>query len=538
MVLKCRFPDIEIPNVSVSNHFLELFKQGGNSTAFIETSSGEELTCADVVEKVEKLVSAFTKKGLKNQEVVAVCIQNSNYYPVVMLAVNGCNAIISPCNPNYTETELVNQFKICKPSYIITDFKQMEKIKKVASQIESVKRVFTLKEEHVDSDDTILNMIEKDDGSDFNPNLKVDPSEDLFILPFSSGTTGLPKGVMLTHKNIIAATSYLKIGQQEEDGVHGHVLKSSNQNGVHCHVLPLFHAYGILFMFLHAGNRPFVVMDRFRIGEFCQAVEKYKVTSVTAVPLVLTELSKNEVVKNFDLSTLKEIFSAAAPLAFDVQRNIEEKLNLKVLQVLGLSECWLVTSSSYIDCPIGSIGVLVPNSKLKIVNPENGQELGPNENGEICITGPQVMKGYFENEEKNKEAFDEGGWLRTGDIGYYTEEEFVFTVDRIKEIIKYNGFQVPPAELEGIIVSHEGVSDCGVVGIPDFRSGEIPRAYVVRSDENLTEEQLHEYVNEKIISYKRLRGGIIFIDSIPRSPAGKILRRKLKLLNPKSSGEN
>jgi len=518
MVLKSRIADFDIPNVSASNYFLQLFEKGGNSTAFVETWSGEELTCANVVDKVKKLSSALTKRGLQRQQVVALCLQNTNYYPVVMLAVNSCNAIVTPCNPNYTEFEVANQFKVCRPAYIIADYKQMEKVKKVADLTESVKAIFTLKEKHVGSDDTVFYMIENDDGSDFNPNLEVNPSEDLAILPFSSGTTGLPKGVMLTHKNIIAAISYLNMGQEESYGVH-------------CHVLPLFHAYGILFMLLHAGKRPFVVMDRFRIGKFCQAVEKYKVTSVTAVPLVLTRLSKDEVVESYDLSSLKEIFSAAAPLSADVENKVVEKLNVKVLQVLGLSECWLVTSSTYVDCPKGSIGVMVPNSKLKIVNPENGQELESNERGEIVITGPQVMKGYFENDEKNKEAFDEQGWLKTGDIGYYTEEEFVFVVDRIKEIIKYNGFQVAPAELEGILLSHEGVSDCGVVGVPDPDSGELPRAYVVRSDENLTAEELHKYVNEKVISYKRLRGGIFFINSIPRSPAGKILRRKLKLLN-------
>jgi len=428
MVLESILPEDEIPKLSFSNYIIEMLKQDESSIAYIETTSDTKFTCSEVIEKVKKLASALTKKGLKKQEIIAVCIGNSIYYPIITLAINACNAIMSPCNPNYTESELVKQFKLCRPSFIITDFNQMDKIKKVVNQIKSVKEMFTLKKKHSLCKTTIVDMIKNDNGADYNENIEVNPEEDVAMLPYSSGTTGLPKGVMLTHKNCVTLNHICQIGPPE--------------TGVHCHVLPLFHAYGLLYMFLLIGEMPFVIMNRFRIREFFQVVEKYKITSLGGVPSVLTELSKSPLVNEYDLSSLKFVGSGAAALSPEVQRNTEEKMNVQVSQGWGLTECTVIATSKIPGCPTGSVGLLMPHTKLKVVDPETNEELGPNKKGEICVTGPQVMKGYFENPEKNLEAFDEHGWFKTGDIGYYTDEGFIYLLDRLKELIKYKGFQV------------------------------------------------------------------------------------------------
>ena len=278
-----------------------------------------------------------------------------------------------------------------------------------------------------------------------------------------------------------------------------------------------------------------VFMPAFDMIQFLELIQKHKIQRAHLVPPILLGLAKHPIVDKFDLSSLKCINSAAAPLGADIQMMVSKRLGCIVKQGWGMTElspagCLVpdvvATNSNDIK---GSAGLLVPNTQAKVVDPVTRADLEYTQEGEICIRGPQVMKGYFENVAATTDMIDSDGWLHTGDVGYFNEQGFMFITDRCKELIKFKGFQVAPAELEAIISAMDGVKDVVVIPVDDLEAGELPRAYVVRQDDDLgailTAKDVEEYVKAKVAPHKRLRGGVRFTDIIPKSPSGKILRR-------------
>jgi acyl-CoA synthetase (AMP-forming)/AMP-acid ligase II len=348
--------------------------------------------------------------------------------------------------------------------------------------------------------------------------VEINPREDVVALPYSSGTTGLPKGVMLTHHNLVA-----NIRQMEG-------LDFFTETDTLICVLPLFHIYGlmvVLNMGLYSGAT-IVTMPRFDLEGFLQAAQDYEVSMAHLVPPIVLSLSKNPIVDNYKLPKLKTIFSGAAPLGIELTRACMTRLDCQVRQGYGMTETSPVTHSSPVEASrikSGSVGVCAPNTECKIVSLETGDLLGPNQQGEVCVRGPQIMKGYLNRPEATSHTIDDGGWLHTGDIGYTDDEGHFFIVDRAKELIKYKGFQVPPAELEAILLSHPAIADAAVIPYPDDEAGEVPKALVVLRCET-TSETILTFVAERVAPHKRIRY-LEFIDKIPKSPSGKILRRVL-----------
>ena len=248
------------------------------------------------------------------------------------------------------------------------------------------------------------------------------------------------------------------------------------------------------------------------------------------MPPIILGLAKHPLVAQFDLSKLRAIVSGAAPLSAELENAVQQRLKVAVMQGYGMTEASPVTHFRSITPPgqpkLGSVGLTVPNTRTRIVDVASGADLGTNQDGELWIQGPQVMKGYLNNPGATAATVDGEGWLHTGDIGYADEDGYFWIVDRVKELIKHNAFQVAPAELEAVLITHPAVADAAVVGVPDEATGELPKAFVVRKGE-VTEDELMAYVSERVAPYKRIRL-VQFVEQIPKSPTGKILRRMLK----------
>jgi acyl-CoA synthetase (AMP-forming)/AMP-acid ligase II len=350
------------------------------------------------------------------------------------------------------------------------------------------------------------------------PDVPLNPREDLVALPYSSGTTGLPKGVMLTHHNLVAnliqACSILK-----QDG-HDVILG----------VLPFFHIYGmtvIMNLGLYQGVT-IVTMPRFDLEQCLAICEKYQVTFANVVPPIVLALAKHPLVDKFDLSRLRIVFSGAAPLGETLAQAASTRLKCLVVQGYGLTETSPVSHGKRLSAAtekLASIGPPAPGTECKVVDTVTGMELAPMQQGEICIRGPQVMKGYLNQPDATRAMIDADGWLHSGDIGYADDDGDFFIVDRLKELIKFKGLQIAPAELEATLLAHPSVADAAVIPVPDESAGEVPKGFVVLKGD-ATPDQIMAFVAERVAPYKKLRA-LQVVDQIPKSPSGKILRRVL-----------
>ncbi|XP_035686649.1 4-coumarate--CoA ligase 1-like [Branchiostoma floridae] len=361
------------------------------------------------------------------------------------------------------------------------------------------------------------------DGSTFPAAVPVNVTEDVAVLPYSSGTTGLPKGVVLTNNNIVANLRQI---------IHKGMLEFNRQEDCLIAQLPFFHIYGMVAVLsncLRQGVK-IVTIPRFEPELYLRVIQDYKVTRVMMVPPIALFLSKHPLVDQYDLSHVKDLMCAAAPMGRNLTMALRDRLNPQSLrQGYGLTETSPVTHLCMEDefAP-GAVGIIIPNTEIKVIHTETEEALGEGQDGEICVRGPQVMKGYLNNPEATAGCIDADGWFHTGDIGHYDDKGYFFIVDRLKELIKYKGLQVAPADLEAVLLGHPGVQDVAVIGLADEEAGEVPKAFVVKKTDDVTEQEIVDYVAGKVAPFKKLRGGVEFVNEIPKSASGKILRRTLR----------
>jgi acyl-CoA synthetase (AMP-forming)/AMP-acid ligase II len=512
MIFRSPYQDVLIPEVSVPEFVLQDARARGDKPALIDGDSGRVITYKELAESVERMAASLSARGFKKREVFAIFSPNVPEFPIALYAVATLGGTCTTINPLYTADEVAHQLKDAGAKYLLTVPALMEKAEEAAAEA-GIEEIFVIGK--ASGATPFASLLEGDAAV---PEVRINPREDIFALPYSSGTTGLPKGVMLTHYNLVA-----NLCQQEP------VNPIAETDTLLC-ILPLFHIYGmavILNTGLHSGAT-IVMMQRFDLERVLKAMQDYGVTFAHLVPPIILALTKQAVVDNYDLSKLRAIFSGAAPLGESVTRACIERLNCRVRQGYGMTETSPVIHMSPNETELikhGAVGRCIPNTECKIVDMETGAELGHNQEGEICMRGPQVMKGYLNRPEATASTIDADGWLHTGDIGYADEEGHFYIVDRAKELIKYKGFQVAPAELEALLLSHPAIADAAVIPCADEEAGEIPKAFIVMKGE-ASDEEIMSYVAEQVAPHKKIRR-VERIEQIPKSASGKILRRVL-----------
>ena len=512
MIFRGPFPDATIPEVPLTTFILQNTAHLDSKPALICGVTGKIVTYAELSKLIKAVAAGLAKRGFKKGEVFAILSPNLPEYGILFHGVALLGGINTLINPLYTDQEIAHQLKDSGARFLITVPQLLDKAR-VAAEQAGIEELFVFGE--AEGATPFRSLI---DYQTPVPEVEINVHEDLVALPYSSGTTGFPKGVMLTHHNLVA-----NICQMQG-------LNYFTENDRLVCVLPLFHIYGLVVI-LNLGlfkGTTIVTLPRFDLEQFLKTISDYRITLAHLVPPVVLALSKSPLVDNYDLSSMKTIFSGAAPLGPDLTQACMSRLNCRIRQGYGMTETSPVTHSSPADptkVKYGSVGVPAPSTECKIIDLETGAELGPNQEGEVCVRGPQVMKGYLNKPEATAATIDPDGWIHTGDIGYADEDGHFFIVDRAKELIKYKGFQVAPAELESVLLTHPAISDAAVIPSPDEEAGEVPKAYVVLKGEATTDEIL-SYVADRVAPHKKIRS-VEFTDKIPKSPSGKILRRLL-----------
>ena len=526
-VVRCPFEAGTYPEVSLYSHVYKSMSKHGSKVAIIDGVSGREYTFNEIDETTGKFSSALNRMGFSKGSVLSLCSPNIPQYSTLFFGALASGGIVSTVNPSYTADELAYQFKNSGSDIIATVPTLLDTVQDAAEKASVDKIIVVGGEDESSGRDTNLisyKRLVEDSGSQFNP-VSVNAKEDIAVLPYSSGTSGLAKGVMLTHYNVIA--NILQLEHPEFFHLHE---SGTNVLGL----LPFFHIYGMvvnLFSSLYTGSK-LITLPKFEPELFLDTISRYKTDVVTLVPPLILFLAKHPIVNNYDLSCIREIMSGAAPLGGDLVESVRARLKCDTIrQGYGLTETSPVTHlvpKSLSKLKPQSIGVPLKSIEVKVVDIKTGKTLGVSEEGEVWIRGPNVMKGYLNLPEATESCITGDGWFRSGDVGYFDEDGCFYITDRLKELIKVKGLQVAPAELEALLHSHEKIADAAVIGVANERLGEAPKAYVVKKEDSLGEREVMEYVAGRVAEHKHLAGGVEFIDTIPMSPSGKILRRILK----------
>ena len=507
-----------VPDASLTPFVLADARARGDTPALIDGASGRVLTYARLADDVDRLAAGLAARGFGPGDVFGILAPNSPEFPVAFHGILRAGGTATTMNPLSSADELAHQLSDSEARFLLTVPPLIDAAREAAARA-GVEEVFVFGEAEG------ATPFEALFGDGPPPELPgFDPATAVAALPYSSGTTGLPKGVMLTHRNLVANVLQF---QAVDDGSPDDVLVA---------VLPFFHIYGMTLLVNAAlrTGQTVVTMPRFDFEAFLDLLQTHRVNKAFLVPPILVALAKHPLVERYDLSALKRIVSGAAPLGDDLGRAVAERLGCEVKQGYGMTETSPVTHFVAADrtaadgsrwAKFGSVGRVVPGMDARLVDPETGREEA--ERGELCVRGPNVMAGYFHNDEATARTIDADGWLHTGDVAVVDVEGDFTVVDRVKELIKVKGYQVPPAELEALLLSHDAIADAAVIPVPDEEAGEVPRAYVVaKPDHDLSEADVMAFVAERVAPYKKLRS-VVFTDAIPKSASGKILRRLL-----------
>jgi len=506
-------PDVEIPDVTITAHVLRRATELADRVAICDAAGTSSYTFSELSDAIHSLAGGVASRGVGPGTVVGLMAPNLPDYAVVFHGVAVAGGAVTTINPTYGAEEVRHQLQDAGATMLFTVPMFIETAL-VAIEGTDVAEVIVM------GDAVPGSTPMADVFGDPIDQVPVDHATHTVVLPYSSGTTGLPKGVMLTHRNLVANIEQCR-----------HAIKYTDDE-VALAALPFFHIYGmqVLMNGLLANGVTTVTMPRFDMVEALQAVQDRKITRFFAVPPIILGLAKAPIVDDYDTSSIRQIFSGAAPLGAELAAEAGARLGCEVVQGFGMTELSPVS-----HCTVegeyrpGTSGVTVSNTESRIVDPATGEDQGVGERGELWVRGPQVMVGYLNNPDATAATIDDDGWLHTGDVAIIDDHGHMTIVDRLKELIKFKGFQVAPAELEALLITHPKVADVAVIGIPDDEAGEIPKAFVTATPgDTVTLEEIQALVGEHLVSYKQIKQ-LEVIDAIPKSASGKILRKDLRV---------
>lgn len=505
-------PPVPLRFISITERLFEGLALSAGRTVMTDGPSGKSYTGKAFEDRIRRIAGGMQAKGVGPGTVIALMAPNMPDFSVVFHAAALAGATVTTLNPTYTAPEAAHQLRDSGASLMFT-IPAFLPVALAAIEGSEVREIITLgpAEGFRELDDLL--------GAPLSAQVPVDLDSHVLALPYSSGTTGLPKGVMLSHRNMVVNVDQV------------HVLFDIHPGETTVAFLPFFHIYGMncLMNAYIARGAGLVTMPRFDLEAMLTHIQTHRVAKLFIAPPVAIALAKHPLVGAFDTSSLKVILSAAAPLGAEVSEAVGRRLGgCSVIQGYGMTELSPLTHAVPHRTPrAGSVGITAPNTTTRIVNPETLQDCAVGEEGEVWIRGPQVMLGYHNRPEATA-AMIRDGWLRTGDLGVVDEDGYLYIRDRLKELIKVKGFQVAPAEVEAQLLGLAGVVDAAVIGVPDDEAGERPMAFVVRqAGSSLTDDAIREALRQNLASYK-VPDRIEFIESIPKSASGKILRRVLK----------
>lgn len=534
MSIESPYPPVQIPSASVYDYlFADLDPTVADQIALVDAPTGNTITYRQLVQRIDAFAGALAARGLGPGDVVGLLAPNSSAFAVAFHGILRSGATATTINALFTAKDIAKQLTDSRATLLITvTALRAQAVEGAARAGLAESAVIVLDgpgaatDGHPNADDLL-------GAGHPAPRVSFDPATHLAVLPYSSGTTGNPKGVMLTHRNLVSNVAQIR------------PLQSMTADDVVLAVLPFFHIYGMTVLLnaaLHARAR-LVIMPAFDLTDFLTNIAEHSCTHAFIAPPVAVALAKHPMVDRFDLSSLRAIMSGAAPLDEELGSAVTARLGCALVQGYGMSELSPVSHVTPFDrgrtlvgaaAPVSSCGWTVPNSESKLIDPVTGEEIGLpetglSETGELWFRGPNVMVGYLNNEVATRETIDADGFLHTGDLARIDSTGCVFIVDRLKELIKYKGYQVPPAELEAVLLAHPAIADAAVVGVTEPESGEeVPKAFVVRQpDAEVDEAAVMAFVAEQVAPYKKVRQ-VAFIDAIPKSAAGKILRKDLR----------
>ncbi|XP_014286384.1 uncharacterized protein [Halyomorpha halys] len=540
-IVKSPYRDVPIPETLLTNFFWEKAEKWSDLTALVCGITGREMKYKELRMLCKRLATSLLKEGFKPGDVVAMILPNMPEFPVIALGLLEAGIVVTTINPLYTADEIVYQIKNSQAVGIFTIPEKLDTVLEAKAILEqenpsNPSKLRIICTNHVLGDepqipkgvDRLSRLIDDNVDVSILPSLqgRGQTTNDVAVIPYSSGTTGRPKGVCLTHRNLISSIICMHVLRDVEEATR------SNQEVIPA-ILPSFHIFGfsvVMLQSLYCGAKV-VTLPKFDENSFLNVMKKYKCTVLYVAPPLVLYLGSSPNVTEEHLRSVKIILSGAAPVAeSDIMKCVKKSPpTVFYKQGYGLTE----TSPGICAMEKGikkynSVGIVAVNTLVKVADLQTNQALGPNEEGEICVKGPQVMKGYLNNEKATANVFDSEGWFHTGDIGYYDNDKHFYITDRLKELIKVKGFQVAPAELEALLRSHPDVDDAGVIGIPDPRKGESPIGFVKRKkNSKVTEDELKAFLAPKIATFKQI-DNIVFVESIPKSASGKILRKDLK----------